>query len=119
MQVLQTEIDGFNVLIQIPQEKITITESDTGGSSAPMGRDGESMGLNVKDLAGNATQKLFDEVSQLILKMAENLKTQFNDDNTPDQLELEFSLLLGGEAKIVIVSSKAEATMKVRMQWNK
>jgi len=119
MQVLQTEIDGFNVLIQIPQEQINVIESDTDGSYAPMGREDGGGGKSLGNFTNEASEKIFQGVSKTILKMAENLKKQFTDDNTPDQLELEFSLLLGGEAKIVIVSSKAEATMKVRMQWNK
>lgn len=107
----------MDVLIQIPEQEIEIVGFDTDVAPAPMGRNGESIGKTLETVTGNISEKVFENASKLIFNMADSLKKQFTDDNKPDEMEIEFSLLFGIDAKIVIVSSNTEAAIKVRMKW--
>jgi metal-dependent hydrolase (beta-lactamase superfamily II) len=118
MQVIQTKISDIDALIQIPDEKIKIVNAQPEQYQAPMGKTNNAE-QTAKDLE-KAAKEVLENASNLIFGIADNFKQQSKaNDNTPDEIEVEFSLLIGADAKIVVVSGKAETSIKVRMKWNK
>jgi metal-dependent hydrolase (beta-lactamase superfamily II) len=117
---------GMDLFIQLPEKEIKIIETkvvpdnvtDKKSYARPM-----EMADDAGEVAAKLTKeskKVFENASSLIFGIADNFKHQSRGKkNTPDEIEVEFSLMIGAGAKIVVVSGTAEAALKVRMKWNK
>ena len=62
----------------------------------------------------------FDEVSTEIKNVANNIYGSIKEmDFSPDELEVEFGIKLGGEAGVVIAKTTIEANFQVKLKWAK
>ena len=62
----------------------------------------------------------FGSTSDEIKKVANNLYQSIKDaDFSPDTMEVEFGLKVGGEAGVFIAKTSLEANFKVKLKWEK
>jgi len=118
MKTIKANISDVDVLVQIA-DNISVTDTPKFDFlAAPQGIDGGSFGETIKKATGIVTDNVFESASKLIFAFAENCKKQFETyDNTPDELEIEYSLSLDLKTSLWIVTSGAESVIKVRMKW--
>ena len=74
--------------------------------------------LTVKEKVIEATE-LFGKVLPAATGFAKGIAEQIRKDISSDEMELEFSIALNGEAKAAICSGGVETCFNVKLKWNK
>jgi len=135
MKAVKTEISGVDVLFEIADDNIEIIndKEQSENSEAVEVTSHE----NITDLVqtqgianlgrGKSSNEITDKdvkkASEIIAAFAKDCKSKLDTDISPDEIEIEFSLSLGGKAggKAVWVFSEIEAksSINVKMKWNK
>jgi hypothetical protein len=121
MDAVQAKIGDVDFLFQVSDNIDLKNMSTESQMPVPSGQTGGGATGNVVTLTAEGVSDLvLDKITKVIYRIADKIiNSEEKINNPPDEMEIEFSLLLGTEGKIVVVSGKAEATIGVRMKWNK
>src|SRR5262249_13251690 len=91
-----------------------------GGGWGALRGVGESVELAADDgrvaRAGQSLAEAFQRVGPAIEVVLEKLRTATR---SPDEIELEFGLKLGGETGLIFAKGSAETTFNVRLTWQR
>jgi len=135
MKAVKTEISGVEVLFEIADDNIEIINGKKPSKKLKTteGISHENIGDLVKPQGianfGGSSKEITDKdvkkVSEIIAAFAKDCKSKLNTDISPDEMEIEFSLALGGETGTgfagvwIFAKAEAKSSIKVRMKWNK
>lgn len=120
MKTIKTKISDIDVLIQVAD----ISSTDDNSAAEHLGTvqriSGGDIVEKIKKATDNVADKVLESAAKLIFAFADCCKKQSEAyNNTPDELEIEYSISLGLKAELVIAKSEAESIIKVRTKWNK
>lgn len=59
----------------------------------------------------------FEDAIKCVAPIGNALLTSLKDINTPDEIDLEFSISFNGKAGVVFTSVESEASFKVHIKW--
>jgi Trypsin-co-occurring domain 1 len=110
MKVLKERIGSSNVYIQALDDGLVVI-----GEASP-GRATQVTGIE------DDIESAYSKIRSTIKSLAEDMGTELRDiahRTRPDKVELEFSLGISAEGKVVwVVSGKTEFGLKVTMSWD-
>jgi len=148
MKVIKTSISDVDVFIQVADDNIIEVDnsvvnndssvdlltvpferngSNMGIDSGNMGIGGGSMGIDigsigkaVKKTTTVVVDKALEDAATIIFAFADNCRKQAEiHNNTPDEMEIEYSLSASLNAEAWIFTTGANSNIKVRMKWGK
>ena len=97
--VLEFELDGQLICIQGAEEAESRSRSSRGESN--------------ETTVPRELNSIFAQIAPVGNALLKSLK----DINTPDEINLEFGVSLGGKTGIIFASAETEATFKVSITW--
>lgn len=97
--VLEFELDGQLICIQGAEEPESRSRSTRGGEDEI------------------AVPRELNSIFAQIAPVGNALLNSLKDINTPDEINLEFGISLGGKTGIIFASAETEATFKVSVTW--
>lgn len=120
MDAVQAKIGDVDFLFQV-SDNINLKNMTTKSQMpVPSGQtDGGATGKVVTLTAEGVSDLVLDKITNLVYTFADKfINNEIKIDNPPDEIEVEFSLLVGLQAQIIIATGTAESNIGVRMKWN-